>query len=131
MIPSWSRTQLQMELRLIQPGEPICSIHELPDNTSVKFRILEDGRAMEAFLIRFAGRYYAYKNRCAHMSLTLDLDDNDFFTIDYQALICKTHGAIYSPENGICFAGPCYGEALEPLPVQLREGQVILVESGA
>jgi nitrite reductase/ring-hydroxylating ferredoxin subunit len=117
-----------MELRLIQPGEPICPIQELSDNTSLKFRILEEGRAIEAFLIRFFGRYYAYKNRCAHMALTLDLDDNDFFTIDYGALICKTHGAVYSPESGICFSGPCYGEALEPLPVELRDGHVILVE---
>ncbi len=71
-----------MELRLIQPGDPICPIEELSDSTSLKFRILEEGRAIEAFLIRFSGRYYAYKNRCAHMALTLDLEDNDFFTID-------------------------------------------------
>jgi nitrite reductase/ring-hydroxylating ferredoxin subunit len=56
-----------MELRLIQPGEPICLIQELSDNPSLKFRILEEGRAIEAFLIRFSGRCYAYKNRCAHM----------------------------------------------------------------
>ena len=117
-----------MELRLVQPGDPICPIEELSDSTSLKFRILEEGRSTEAFLIRFSGRYYAYKNRCAHMALTLDLEDNDFFTIDLRALICKTHGAVYSPESGICFSGPCYGEALESLPVELRDGQVILVE---
>src|SRR5262249_50063715 len=122
---------IAMELKLIQPGEPICSIQELSDNSSLKFRILEQGRAIEAFLIRFSGQYYAYKNRCAHLALTLDLDDNDFFTIDYRALICKTHGAAYFPESGICFSGPCYGEALEALSVQLRDGQVILVESSA
>jgi nitrite reductase/ring-hydroxylating ferredoxin subunit len=120
-----------MELRLIRAGEPICPIEELSDSTSLKFRILEEGRAIEAFLIRFSGRYYAYKNRCAHMALTLDLEDNDFFTIDCRALICKTHGAVYFPESGICFSGPCYGETLEPLPVELRDGQVILVETSA
>ena len=38
-----------MELRLVQPGEPICAIHELSDNTSLKFRILEEGRPEEIF----------------------------------------------------------------------------------
>ena len=55
----------------------------------------------------------AYKNRCAHMSLTLDLDDNDFFTIDYQALICKTHGAIF-PKTESAFAGPVMARLWSP-----------------
>ncbi len=116
-----------MEMPLVRPGERICDEDTLAAGTSMKFRIPEGERVTEAFLIRFGGKYYAYKNRCAHMSLTLDLDDNDFFTIDFRALICKTHGAMYRPENGYCFAGPCYSEALESLQVEIRDGHVIFV----
>jgi len=60
------------------------------------------------------------------MALTLDLEDNDFFTIDYRALICKTHGAMYQPDTGFCFAGPCYAESLEALQLEVRDGHVVL-----
>jgi nitrite reductase/ring-hydroxylating ferredoxin subunit len=114
------------ELPLIERGGAICAADGLADGTSLKFRVKEQDRAVEVFLIRFEGRYYAYRNRCAHMALTLDLDDNDFFTIDSRALICKTHAATYSPDTGVCFAGPCYGEALEPVAITVRDGQILL-----
>jgi hypothetical protein len=56
-----------MELRLIQPGVLMCPTEELSDNTSLTFRILEEGRATEAFPIKFSSRYDAYKNRCAQI----------------------------------------------------------------
>ena len=116
-----------MELQLIRPGESICAEDTLSDGSSMKFRFLEGEQEREAFIIRYKGEYHAYKNRCAHMALTLDLDDNDFFTVDFRALICKTHGAMYNPDDGYCFAGPCYTESLEPLRIEVRNSQVILV----
>jgi nitrite reductase/ring-hydroxylating ferredoxin subunit len=115
-----------VELPLIRPGDVICSVGALADGTSLKFRVTGGDRGGEAFLIRFDGRYYAYRNVCAHMALGLDLDDNDFFTVDGTALICKTHGAVYVPDSGLCFSGPCYGESLDPLPIAVRDGAVIL-----
>jgi len=115
-----------VDLETVGPGEPICAADALVDGSSLKFRVAGGERAGEAFLIRFEGRYYAYRNVCAHMALGLDMDDNDFFTIDFRALICKTHGAMYEPDTGLCFAGPCYGDALEALPVTVKDGSVLL-----
>jgi nitrite reductase/ring-hydroxylating ferredoxin subunit len=115
-----------MDLPLVEPGGTICSATALADGTSLKFKVLEEDRTVEAFLVRFEGRYYAYKNRCAHMALGLDMDDNDFFTIDYRALICKTHGAVYYPDTGLCLSGPCYGQSLEALALELRGDEVVL-----
>jgi nitrite reductase/ring-hydroxylating ferredoxin subunit len=119
------------ELPLIRAGETICAIETLSDGSSLKFRVLEGDRPMEAFLIRFDGEYYAYKNRCAHMALTLDLDDNDFFTIDFRGLICKTHGAVYYPDDGLCISGPCLGESLEAIPIEVRDNSVLLAPTPA
>jgi len=115
-----------MELPLIRAGETICSTDTLSNGGSLKFHILEGDRPIEAFLIRFDEEYYAYKNRCAHMSLTLDLDDNDFFTIDFRGLICKTHGAVYYPNDGLCISGPCLGESLEAIQIEVRGNAVLL-----
>lgn len=118
-----------MELALIRPGEVICAEETLSDGTSLKFSVMEEGLPVEAFLIRHRGRYYAYRNRCAHMALALDLDDNDFFTVDHAALICKTHGAVYRPEDGYCFAGPCFDGFLDPLTVRVQDGKVLLIST--
>ena len=116
----------KQELRLVRPGEAICAADALADGRSVKFRIQKGERVVEAFLVRFEGRYYAYENRCAHMALGLDMDDNDFFTADFRALICKTHGATYFADTGICFSGPCCGEALGAMGIAVRDGSVVL-----
>jgi nitrite reductase/ring-hydroxylating ferredoxin subunit len=113
-------------LPLIEPGEVICPADALADGSSMKFLLRAGDRPVEAFLIRFEGRHYAYRNRCAHMALGLDFDDNDFFTVDQRALICKTHGAVYHPDSGVCFSGPCYGEALDPVAIEVRDGRVVL-----
>jgi len=115
-----------METPFVRPGDRICAAADLPEKSSFKFRVLGVGIACEAFLIRSGGRVFAYWNRCAHMALSLDLEDNDFFTIDLQALVCKTHGAMYHPESGVCFSGPCRGASLEPVPVEIVDGEVVL-----
>jgi nitrite reductase/ring-hydroxylating ferredoxin subunit len=54
------------------------------------------------------------------------MDDNDFFTVDGSALICKTHAAMYEPETGECFAGPCQGRSLDPLDIDTAAGVIVL-----
>ena len=122
----WGNGRVGGGLPLIRAGERICSTEALSDGSSLKFHVLEGDRPIEAFLIRFDGEYYAYKNRCAHLTLPLDMDDNDFFTIDFRGLICKTHGAVYLPDDGLCIGGPCLGESLEALPIEVRDNSVLL-----
>ncbi len=118
-----------MDSPVIAPGQIICATNALSEGTSLKFRIRDEAGFHEAFLIRHAGRYHAYRNVCAHMALTLDLDDNDFFTVDNQALICKTHGAIYRPDDGYCISGPCIGESLQTVAVEERPDGIALVSA--
>jgi len=48
-----------------------------------------------------------------------------FFDAEGRHLVCSTHGAVFRPEDGYCLAGPCAGESLEPVPVEVREGRVV------
>ena len=41
-------------------------------------------------------------------------------------LICATHGALFRFEDGVCIAGPCAGDALEPLEAQVEAGAIRL-----
>jgi nitrite reductase/ring-hydroxylating ferredoxin subunit len=39
-------------------------------------------------------------------------------------LVCATHGALFRPADGACVAGPCAGDRLAPVDVEVREGDV-------
>jgi nitrite reductase/ring-hydroxylating ferredoxin subunit len=58
----------------------------------------------------------------------LDWQETEFFDDSKVYLICATHGALYSPENGRCLAGRCHGNGLIPLPVEEQGGIVYLLD---
>ena len=99
---------------------------ELPPGATRKFTLVLRGQATEAFLANVAGEFIAFVNRCVHLPITLDLDDNDFFTCDAKLFVCKTHGSVYEPRTGKCVGGPGQGKSLERLPLIVENGAVYL-----
>ena len=67
---------------------------------------------------------------CDHASpagTPLDWVPDRFMNADGSRLMCHTHGALFRIEDGHCIAGPCAGDALRPLAVEVDgAGQVIL-----
>lgn len=127
---------------LILPEGVICRSEELEESgLACRFQIrakdvpawsandLEDPEQIHpAFVIRYAGKAYAYLNRCAHIPMEMDWSPGRLFSLDKQHLICATHDAHYLPDTGVCTAGPCpRGSALVKLNIAEREGQVVLL----
>jgi nitrite reductase/ring-hydroxylating ferredoxin subunit len=112
--------------RMTDPGEWRCDAADLPPGRTAKFRLAGRGRSVEGFVVNHDGQYRAYVNRCPHVGTPLDLWPNEFYTEDGRALICSTHGAVYEPVSGLCTAGPCVGDRLEPLILR-RDGDVLIV----
>ena len=107
----------------------ICASDELADTgAGVRFDIVRQGEAVKAFVIRHHGRVHAYLNRCGHVPVELDWQEGHFFDHSGLYLVCSTHGALYSPENGRCIAGRCAGRGLAPVPVIEEDGGVYLLE---
>ena len=98
----------------------------LAPGASATFQLERDGRTVRGFLVNHGGELRAYVNRCPHAGTPLDLWPNEFFTDDGCALICSTHGAVFEPISGRCTAGPCVGDRLTPLPLDL-EGETLVV----
>lgn len=109
------------------PAEWSAPVSELPPGASAKFPLLWRGRRVEAFVVNFGGRFYAYVNLCIHAGTPLDWWPNEFFTEDGRFLICATHGALYEPETGACAGGPCAGGGLYRLPVQVDGDRVRVI----
>lgn len=107
----------------------ICPSGALPESgRGVRFRLAEGDAEEKGFAIRHGGTVRAYVNRCPHAGTELDWEPGEFFDIAGLYLVCATHGALFEPDSGSCVAGPCRGASLEPLAVNEREGQVVLLE---
>lgn len=72
-----------------------------------------------------------YVNACPHVGLPLDLLPDHFLDSKGEKIVCSAHGARFRIEDGLCVTGPCLGERLEPVPVQLDAEGGIWVPAGA
>jgi nitrite reductase/ring-hydroxylating ferredoxin subunit len=104
----------------------LARVEELPPGATKKFTFEANGQMTGAFLANYHGEVVAFVNRCVHLPITLDLDDNDFFTCDGNLFVCKTHGSVYEPRAGKCVGGPGQGKSLELLPLVIENGTIYL-----
>jgi nitrite reductase/ring-hydroxylating ferredoxin subunit len=96
------------------------------DLTSRSFQIKVHGHIFQGFVIRRQDKFFAYQNLCQHLPVTLDLNDNSFFTHDKAYLQCHMHGATYEIDTGHCIAGPCIGANLIALELKEEEAQLVI-----
>jgi nitrite reductase/ring-hydroxylating ferredoxin subunit len=107
--------------------QQVARVEEVPHGSSKKFILSCKGRQIEGFVVNYHGSFYAYRNRCCHIPMPMDWFENQFLSEDGRYIICATHGATYDPETGECVAGPCPGEYLERLPLQILNGTIFVV----
>lgn len=104
----------------------IARVEELQPGTVKKFWLICQKYRVDAFVVNDHGCFYAYVNRCRHMTTPLDFIRDQFLSADGRHLMCYTHGALYEPATGLCIAGPCKGESLYRLPVRVDQGEVLV-----
>ena len=109
----------------------VAAVGEIEHGKSKKFTLRRGQRDLEALLVNFEGRHFAYINRCPHTGITLDCVNNQFFSSDHRYLLCATHGAVFEPPTGECIWGPCVGLSLQSVPVEIEEGRIYASLPGA
>lgn len=107
-------------------GRVVARVGEVQPGAVKKFWLICQKYRLDAILINDRGNYYAYVNRCRHMPTPLDFVRDEFFSDDGRYLQCYTHGALYEFASGVCVSGPCKGESLYRLPVQVDRGEVLV-----
>jgi len=91
---------------------------------------LPETQGMKGFLIQTLKGPRAWVNKCRHWPVPLDLDDGEVYHPPSHKIICKSHGARYNPESGICEIGPCEGERLHILPYKIVDQEIIITWDG-
>lgn len=73
------------------------------------------------------GEYTAFKNFCPHQGRRMNYSVGMFLTTKEGNLVCPAHGAEFKPEDGLCVNGPCLGQSLESVHIQINEESIFAV----
>jgi nitrite reductase/ring-hydroxylating ferredoxin subunit len=105
-----------------------CSLDELSHGTVRVVRLTPDalGRPREALIVIDASQTpRAYLNLCRHLPVPLSVSRQ---SLKDGHLQCLTHGARYRLEDGLCVIGPCRGQALLSLELELIDRDLFVYE---
>ena len=100
----------------------ICHIDDIAEQSSMGFVRDE----ISYFAVKKSGQIYLYRNRCPHLGIELNWQENTFLNVDNQLIQCSTHGALFVIEDGECVAGPCQGQQLIPIPFDIIDQKIVL-----
>ena len=104
----------------------LVTLDRLPDGGFAEVEAVIDGDAESLVLYRDGEAVRAWLNICPHAGRRLDWAPGQFLKSREGLLVCAAHGASFQLADGVCVAGPCRGEALRPVPVDVRDGAVWL-----
>jgi len=104
----------------------LIALSAIPDAGFAEVEAEVDGVAESLILHRDGGEVRAWLNICPHAGRRLDWAPGQFLKSKDGLLVCAAHGASFETAAGVCVAGPCRGERLRAVAVEVRDGAVVL-----
>jgi nitrite reductase/ring-hydroxylating ferredoxin subunit len=97
----------------------LCRLDALPDRNARGFDPL--GRGTDTlFVVRLGDALHAYLDRCPHFGDTpLPWRKDAYLDAAAEAIVCAAHGARFDIATGRCVLGPCLGQTLQPVQLEL------------
>jgi len=108
---------------MTSPHEILCRLEDIPDGGVIGVNPPDpDGEPL--VLARRGNSVQAWLNICPHSGRRMDYAPGLFLVKD-DKLTCAVHGATFAlRQGGLCVAGPCRGQSLVAVAVQVRDGAV-------
>ncbi|MDJ0911809.1 MAG: Rieske 2Fe-2S domain-containing protein [Woeseiaceae bacterium] len=101
-------------------------LDEMEDPGCREFSIGEGDWPFKGFVVRQGDDVYAYQNFCVHVGHPLNWRPDSFLTKKKDAIICASHGAMYTIDTGVCAGGPCKGRELRKVEIEVRDGEIFV-----
>lgn len=105
---------------------PLIALDALKDGELAEVEATIDGDAESLILYRHGGQVRAWLNVCPHAGRRLDWAPGKFLLSKEGLLVCAAHGASFELVRGDCVAGPCRGDSLRAVAVEVVDGEVRL-----
>lgn len=106
--------------------KPLIALAQIAVGGLVEVEAVVDGDAESLIVHRDGDSVHAWINVCPHAGRRLDWAPGQFLTSKEGLLVCAAHGASFELAHGQCVAGPCRGESLRAVAVEVRDGVVVL-----
>ncbi|WP_096388971.1 Rieske (2Fe-2S) protein [Halopenitus persicus] len=104
----------------------VAPLSEVPSNSTLRCTAVSGRRTTEIILRRENDAdVFAWRNSCPHKP-NVPLDPGDGAIIDDDQIVCHAHGARFECGDGFCTDGPCRGDALDEIDVEVRGADVYL-----
>ncbi|HHZ87621.1 MAG TPA: Rieske (2Fe-2S) protein [Chromatiaceae bacterium] len=106
----------------------LCRLSDLEATGSKGVALHPVSNVATLFVVRYRDSVVAYRNECPHTGVPMDWQPDRFLDLDGVFVICGVHGARFRIGDGHCVQGPCVGESLSSVPIELVAGKVLLLE---
>ena len=105
---------------------PLIALEAIADGGLAAVEAEVDGAAESLIVHRRGDVVRAWLNVCPHAGRRLDFAPGQFLKTRDELLVCAVHGASFELDGGECVAGPCRGDHLRAVAVEIRDGHVFL-----
>jgi len=104
----------------------LIALGDIVEGGFAEVEVTIDGDAESMVLHRQGDTVRGFLNICPHAGRRLDWAPGQFLKSREGHLVCAAHGASFALDSGECVAGPCKGDRLRAVPLQVRDCQVFL-----
>jgi nitrite reductase/ring-hydroxylating ferredoxin subunit len=109
----------------------ICELNDIQSQRAKGFdlAILDEAGEQINFpvvIVRWGKQVFGYTNSCPHHGTRLDWEREAFLDPSGLRLMCGKHGALFELGTGRCSSGPCKGESLSPLNLEVIDGDICI-----
>ncbi len=98
---------------------------EIEDGGFAEAEMEVEGAPESVILHRAGDAIHGWLNVCPHAGRRLDYAPGKFIRSRDGLLVCAVHGASFEPGSGECVAGPCRGQFLGRVEVEVVDGEVV------
>ena len=106
--------------------QALIAVEKITEGGFAEAEVVIDGDAESLVLYREGNSVRGFLNICPHAGRRLDWAPGQFLKSREGHLVCAAHGASFALDSGQCVAGPCKGDRLRAVAVQVRDGHVFL-----
>ena len=108
------------------PGTVLGPLAEIADNDAREYVFGRGTTVFSMFVVRRGDEVYGYLNICPHYSSPLNARAGQFLNDAHSRIRCTMHFAEYRIEDGFGIAGAGANCWLDPVPVHVADGQVVI-----
>lgn len=109
------------------PGAQLARTEDIADPGALVLTFKADGVYASILLTRRGAQVFGYENVCPHAGYPLQRADGGVLIQEGRYLVCGAHGASFVLDTGACAGGPCNGDPLKRIAVEVREGAVFML----